>query len=441
MTALKKATLTQICNLVTDGTHGTPKHVESGFPLIKAKEIVGGIIDFDSCVQISEEEHMEVISRSKPEFGDTLFAHIGASLGESAYINTRRPFSIKNVALFKPNPRVIDGRYLYYLVISPVFQGMAKNRKTGSAQPFLSLGHLRSHQVTFHSDLPTQRKIAAILSGYDDLIENNTRRIAILEEMAQAIYREWFVNFRFPGHENVKLVDSPLGQIPEGWKVGTLDDLTTFSNGFAFKSKELRKEDFGDSYHVFKMGQIVKGGGFDSTKTKSYIEKEKCSTLQKYILRKGDLLMCMTDMKASVALLGHTALMNEDEKYIQNQRVGLVRASNEFGIDFPYLYLLTNSEQFIDDIRSRANSGVQVNLSTAEIRKTKVIIPPKSINENFDKIGKRIRQLVTVLQFKNRNLRATRDLLLPKLISGQLNVEDLDIDMGTTAEALEETTA
>lgn len=101
-----ESTLAEVCSLVTDGTHDTPRRVESGFPLIKAKEIVGGRIDFETCDQISREEHLQVIARSKPEQGDTLFAHTGASLGEAAYVNTSREFSIKNIALFKPNPAV-----------------------------------------------------------------------------------------------------------------------------------------------------------------------------------------------------------------------------------------------------------------------------------------------------------------------------------------------
>ena len=92
---IREATLADVCHLVTDGTHDTPRRVESGYPLIKAKEIAGGHIDFDSCDQISREEHLEVIARSKPEFGDTLFTHIGASLGEAAFVNTTREFSIK----------------------------------------------------------------------------------------------------------------------------------------------------------------------------------------------------------------------------------------------------------------------------------------------------------------------------------------------------------
>ena len=162
---LTESTLAEVCSLVTDGTHDTPRRVTSGFPLIKAKEITGGRIDFENCDQISEEEHLEVIARSKPEFGDTLFAHIGASLGEAAFVNTTREFSIKNVALFKPNPAVIDARYLYYLVISPAFQALAKGTKTGSAQPFLGLSQLRGHCIQFHRDLATQRRIGAIQIG------------------------------------------------------------------------------------------------------------------------------------------------------------------------------------------------------------------------------------------------------------------------------------
>jgi type I restriction enzyme S subunit len=219
---LTESTLAEVCSLVTDGTHDTPKRVTSGFPLIKAKEITGGRIDFENCDQISEKEHLEVIARSKPEFGDTLFAHIGASLGEAAFVNTTREFSIKNVALFKPNPAVIDARYLYYLVISPAFQAFAKGTKTGSAQPFLGLSQLRGHCIQYHRDLATQRRIGAILSAYDELMENSQRRIRLLEAMARALYREWFVHFRFPGHENHPRVASSLGDIPTGWEVKKL---------------------------------------------------------------------------------------------------------------------------------------------------------------------------------------------------------------------------
>ena len=148
-----------------------------------------------------------------------------------------------------------------------------------------------------------------------------------------------------------EMIESELGMIPKGWEVGTLDDLIDFSNGNAFKSNELLKEDIGNCYHVFKMGHIKKGGGFNADGTKSYFEKSKAKKLGKYVLKVGDLLMCMTDMKGNVALLGHTALMNENDKFLVNQRVGLLRSKNDLGIGFSYLYILTNSNDFIEDFK------------------------------------------------------------------------------------------
>lgn len=139
MSRLVQFSLGNLCLLVTDGTHDSPLLQSSGVPFIKAKHISNGFVDFDTCDFITYEDHLKVIARSKPEKGDILFTHIGASLGVTAYINTIVKFSIKNVALFKPNPAKIDSRYLYYIVISSQFQNGILNKRTGSAQPFVSL--------------------------------------------------------------------------------------------------------------------------------------------------------------------------------------------------------------------------------------------------------------------------------------------------------------
>ena len=155
--------------------------------------------------------------------------------------------------------------------------------------------------------------------------------------MAQAIFKQWFVNFEFPNEDGEpykssggEMVESELGMIPKGWEVKKIDDVVEFQNGYAFKSKYLLDQEQEDCYHVFKMGHIIKGGGLNKTGTKSFVPKKDCSILSRYLLKKGDLLMCMTDMKSNVALLGHTALMDEDDKYILNQRVGLLRTIDPF---------------------------------------------------------------------------------------------------------------
>lgn len=175
------------------------------------------------------------------------------------------------------------------------------------------------------------------------------------------------------------------------------------------------------------MGHIKKGGGLNQSGTKDYFEKEKSEKLGRYLIKKGDLLMCMTDMKNNVALLGHTALMDVDDCYLLNQRVGLLRSKNTQVANYPFLYILTNSENFIEDLRSRANSGVQVNLSTKEIKETKFILPSKSIHREFDSRVLNLWEQIFTLECEQTYLEELRDTLLPKLLSGELSPTQAEV--------------
>jgi type I restriction enzyme S subunit len=327
------------------------------------------------------------------------------------------------------NPEIADYNFIFYLIKANIER--IKSFGTGTTFAEVSASIVKNLKFNL-PDLPTQTAIAEILSSLDDKIELNNKINQELENLAQTLFKQWFIDFEFPNQNGDpykssggEMMDSELGEIPKGWEVGILEDLIDFSNGNAFKSKELLKEDIGDCYHVFKMGHIKKGGGLNADGTKSYYEKSKTSKLERFVLQVGDLLMCMTDMKGNVALLGHTALMNENDKYIVNQRVGLLRPNNDLGIDFPYLYILTNSNDFIEDLRSRANSGVQVNLSTSEIKVSKVLLPPKEINVEFDNCVKDFFESIFNNTKENQELTYLRDTLLPKLISGELEVADV----------------
>jgi type I restriction enzyme S subunit len=328
------------------------------------------------------------------------------------------------------NPEKADYNFVYYLIKSNIER--IKGLGTGTTFAEIS-GSVVKNLKFYLPDLPTQTAIAEILSSLDDKIELNNKINQELENLAQTLFKRWFVDFDFP-NENGKpykssggeMDDSELGEIPKGWEVSRLDDVIEFHNGYAFSSKELENTDSGDCFHVFKMGHIKKGGGFNAEGTKSWYNKSKATKLSRYVLKKGDLLMCMTDMKGNVALLGHTALMNVDDKYIVNQRVGLLRPKNQIGIDFPYLYILTNSVDFIEELRSRANSGVQVNLSTSEIKASKIILPSKNINLKFDNILKGLFESIFNNTKENQQLTNLRDTLLQKLISGELKVQQVE---------------
>ncbi|MDD5052105.1 MAG: restriction endonuclease subunit S [Sulfuricurvum sp.] len=323
-----------------------------------------------------------------------------------------------DVLVIRPKNNCLDNRYLYYILTSESLTAHSIQTSKGTKMPRGDKQALLNYEINLPS-LPKQQRIANILSILDDKIALNREMNKTLEAMAQAIFKSWFVDFE-PFKEGA-FVESELGMIPKGWEVKTIEDVCDFQNGYAFKSKEM-SEDPTDSYKVFKMGNIKKGGGLNKTGSKDYFPKNLSSKLDRYLVKKGDLLMCMTDMKDNVALLGHTALMDEDDIFILNQRVGLIRSKDKSIANYPFLYILTNSENFIMDLRKRANSGVQVNLSTAEIKKTKFVLPPKQVHEEFDKLALSLQEKIFKLEQENETLSTLRDTLLPKLLSGEIEI-------------------
>lgn len=237
-----------------------------------------------------------------------------------------------------------------------------------------------------------------------------------LLEQAKALFNSWFIDYAPFGYES-----------PRSWIEGTLQDIAEFSNGYAFASNELLDSEQPDTYHVFKQGHIVKGGGFNPNGTKSWYPRNKAASLSKFVLRKGDILMAMTDMKGNVQILGNTAIMGVDDQYIVNQRVGVLRYKSETGVSYPYLYLLTNSFDFLSDLRGRANSGVQVNLSASAIRNSKVLIAPKKVYEDFNTIVLPLFEAIIGNDLESKTLSNMRDALLPKLMSGELDVSEVEI--------------
>ena len=215
--------------------------------------------------------------------------------------------------------------------------------------------------------------------------------------------------------------------MPSDWEIVSLDTIVDFQNGYAFKSKDLLNEPSAKCYQVFKQGHIARGGGLIPDGTKSWYPKNIDSKLKKFVLKKGDILMAMTDMKDNVAILGNTAIMPIDNEYIVNQRVGHLRTNGYKGITYPFVYLLTNSNDFLVDLRSRANSGVQVNLSSNEIKTSQTVLPSEKVNKDFSDITLPMFETIINNQLENKRLVQLRDTLLPKLISGELDVSDLEL--------------
>lgn len=331
-----------------------------------------------------------------------------------------------DVLIFYPNEEVnLD--YLYFVLAQDDFFDYATKTSKGTKMPRGDKAAINKFKILLPK-LNIQMKIASILSNLDSKIEINNKIISDLESQAQAIFKSWFVDFE--PFQDGNFVESELGMIPEGWKVKELGEVADFSNGYSFKSKDLLEEKKSkNDYKVFKQADIKVGGGINPNNTKSWIDSEfiRKNKLSRFIIRSGDLMMCMTDMKNNVRLLGNTALVYQPDEYILNQRVGRLR-SKQKEIKPSFLYYLTNNSVFLNDLRGRANTGVQVNLSTSEIKRSKVILPTCDIIKRFCDYSESITKSINSLNNQNTKLAELRDALLPKLMAGEIDVSNIKIE-------------
>lgn len=424
----KEVKLGDIADVQT-GPFGSQLHnsdyVDKGTPIITVEHLGERKLSHNSMPFVCEEDRVR-LHKYGLMIGDLVFSRVGSvdrcsliSKGEDGWLFSGRCLRVR------PHVSVLYPQYLYYYFCLENIKEYIRSIAVGATMPSINTKILSEVQITV-PQIKVQKAIADTLSCLDDKIELNNRINKNLEEMAQAIFKSWFEDFE--PFQDGGVEDSELGRIPKGWRVGTLDECIDFYNGHPFRSKDLLDCEVQECYHVFKMGHIKKGGGLNPEGTKSWIEKSNCKEIEKYVLKVGDLLMCMTDMKGNVALLGHTALMNISDKYIVNQRVGLIRANNDLGINFPYLYILTNSHDFIENLRGRANSGVQVNLSTNEIKASKIKIAPKEVNTKYNEVITPMFDKMFKIVNENQTLTSLRDTLLPKLMSGEIRVPIKEAD-------------
>ena len=307
-----------------------------------------------------------------------------------------------------------DPLFLFYLL--KYNKEIIERMGSGTTFKEVSGKTMKNIIVKVPTNKKVQEKISSILDVIDDKIEKNQEINNNLEYQAQLLFKSWFVDFE------------PFnGTMPSDWEVVPFEKIVDFQNGYAFKSKELLNEPSSDCYQVFKQGHIARGGGFIPDGTKSWYPKKLASKLERFVLKKGDILMAMTDMKDNVAILGNTAIMPIDNEYIVNQRVGHLRTNGYKRITYPFIYLLTNSTDFLIDLRSRANSGVQVNLSSAEIKASQTVLPSEKVNTAFSEITLPMFEAIISNQLENQRLAQLRDALLPKLMSGELDVSNIEL--------------
>lgn len=413
-----------------DGDRGKnyPKNdemLEKGYCLfLNAKNVTLNGFAFDENVFITKEKD-EILRKGKLNRNDIVLTtrgtigNVGLYDDKITYDNVRIN---SGMLIIRNNDNNINTKYLYYQLTSPFIRNQVFSLKTGSAQPQIPITVLKKLKLII-PDKRIQDKIVRVMDSIINKLTLNNEINNNLQEVINNIFISKFVNY---DDYNGDYKSTELGDIPSDWSIDSFGNIISFSNGYGWNSKDMLESYQLDTYKVFKMGNIKIGGGINKEKTKSWILKEKCSGLEQFLSKKGDVLMCMTDMKSSEnPLLGHTALIDRDDEFVINQRVGLIRCDK--GIKWPYIYTMTNLPFFIGDIRSKAHSGVQVNLTTSGICDTKVIIPDKYSLDDFYKNATPMYEKMFVLNNEIEYLEQLRDTLLPKLMNGEIDLDNIEI--------------
>ena len=320
------------------------------------------------------------------------------------------------------NTKRIDKRFLYYLFNFRSVREQISSTANGAKIRHTSPSRIYEVKV----DLPplsSQQKIAAILSSYDRLIENNQRRIAIFGEMARLIYDEWFVKFGFPGHDKVKMVESELGVIPHAWQVTQLGEcITALETGKRPKGGATEAEGGIPSIGA----ENIDGIGVHDYAAEKYVPRDYYNNMRKGIVRDRDVALYKDG-----AYIGKSSYFRNGFPYSEccvNEHVFLIRADGK-RLTQNALYLWLRLPDAIHAIRSTNANAAQPGVNQDGIKGLKVLLPTQELAQQFDHFIEPFLAEIVNLAKRNRNLRMTRELLLPKLISGEIDVEELDIKM------------
>lgn len=355
--------------------------------------------------------------------GDVVFVRSNgnrALVGRSMLVDrpdgaTHSAFTIRA----RPNQEVVRPRFLAYQ--------LRHVHKTGGMSAASGTNITNLNQSILHNIklrlpcLEAQDRVVEALGSIDDLIDNNRWRTEVLEEMAQAIYREWFVHFRFPGHEDATFVDSSVGPIPEGWATEPLSAVAEVTKGLSYKGSFLTD----DGVPMVNLKCLRPQGGFRRDGTKPYSGPAK----PKHQIGAGDIVMANTDLTQAGGVIGSSAIVPRkgfESGGIISHHVFVVRPRNR--LHKHWLVDTFNDGEFRQFARGVASGTTVLGLRANDVLDRLMAVPPASLAEEYDAICSGLTAFIESLHESSLATTSLRDLLLPKLVTGEIDVSDLDLD-------------
>ena len=385
-------------------------------PITKIGNISNGRNVIIENMQYVDHEFLNINEKYHIKNGDVLISLTGSHINQPNSMVGRvcRNYDKQTYLLNQRAGKIIAKEnastdYMFYALLTKAMKESIVSRAYGAAnQVNVSPSAIMGIKWNFPT-LPTQQKIASILTSYDRLIENNTRRIRLLEQMAENLYKEWFVRFRFPGHEKVEMENG----LPKGWRAIHIKELAQLKSGYAFKSEWFIEE--GEAVAKIKdIGNILM-----DTSSFSYVDKENCIKAKKFLLTTGDLTIALTG-----ATIGKISIVPKHKGNIYtNQRLGKFFLGDKPMEKLPFLYCLFKQESMVSNIVNLSNSSsAQPNISPEQIEKIK-ILGNHDIISMYNKTCNPLFSNILALYSQNQLLTRQRDLLLPRLMSGKLEVK------------------
>ena len=407
--AWEKVKLGDVATCIQPGPFGSQLHQsdysEFGTPVVMPKDMIGGKILEDTIARV-EEQHVNRLSRHKVNVGDILYARRG-DVGKCALVTENEKGWLcgtgclkVSIDFSKANPK-----FVFYQLQKLETVGWVEKHAVGATMLNLNTGILESIPIELPK-LSEQNKIADILSAYDDLIENNQKQIKLLEEAAQRLYKQWFIDLRYPGHETTKIVDG----LPKGWRKEKLGNVIEYIRGTSYTSSELSDS---DGVLMVNLKNINAFGGYKRNAEKRFTGKYK----ENGFLEPGDLVMGCTDMTKERRLVGHVALIpNLKECAIFTMDLLKILPKT---ISKTFLYAQCRFGGLSYKISPLANGANVLHLRPENMADIEVLCPDENHVHQYDAIFESMISKINKLEDQIQLAAESRDRLLPKLMNGE----------------------
>ena len=400
--------LLDVCEFIVDCPHSTAPDEGKGYPLIRTPNIGRGRLKLDNVHRVSKDVYDKRNKRAVPQVDDIIFAR-EAPAGNAAIICDGQEVCLgQRTVLIRPDKNKVYPQYLVYYILAPQQQYELLGTANGATVAHVNIPVIKNLSIQL-PEMDKQIKIANTISSYDDLIENNQKQIKLLEEAAQRLYKEWFIDLRFPGHEDVAIVDG----VPEEWKKEPLSKVFTYVRGKSYTSKELVEN--GGTLMV-NLKNIRAFGGYNRNAEKRYSGKYK----EEQKLNPGDLVMGVTDMTQERRLVGYVAIIPDigETMTFSMDLIKLIPLS----IQKSFLYATMYFGGYSKKISPLANGVNVLHLKPEAMMNMEMLIPTKEVMDQYDVIFDTYQKKIETLQKQCDFAAEARDRLLPKLMSGEIEV-------------------